>query len=237
MNCVIVDDDAFARKSLQLLCDKVESLNVLAEFPSALEAIEGLRERSDIDVVFLDIHMPELSGFDFLKSVKQAPKVIFTTSDPSKALEAFEVDALDYLIKPVALPRFLKAIERLNPEPLTVPANNGQLEAMDEYDQEIFVNVDRRLTRLNTADIALVEAKGDYVLIKMSDGKHHIVRSTMKNIAARLSPAHFIKVHRSFLVNLSQIKDIEDSSMLIANQVVPISRNLKAGLMGRLNTL
>jgi len=234
MNCVLVDDDEFARKSMRLLCDKVDYLDVIAEFPSALEAIDGLRNRKDVDVIFLDIHMPELSGFEFLKSMKDAPKIIFTTSDPSKALEAFEVDALDYLIKPVALPRFLKAVERLSPHQFQASATVAE---NDSYDKEIFVNVDRRLTRINTDNICVVEAKGDYVLIKLLDNKNHIVRSTIKNIEQRLSPKTFFKVHRSFIVNLSKIVDIEDSSILINNQVVPISRSLRNQLLKRLNTI
>lgn len=235
MNCILVDDDEFARKTVRLLCEKVDYLNVVGEYPSALEAAEGLRNHENIDVLFLDIHMPELSGFDFLRTMKNPPQVIFTTSDPSKAIEAFEVDALDYLIKPVELPRFLKAVERLKPQ----VSGNGATAAATQaaYDKEIFVNVDRRLTRINTANIALVEAKGDYVLIKMDDNKQHIVRSTIKNIAQRLDPKQFAKVHRSFVINVSKIVDIEDSGILINNQVVPISRNYKQELMARLNTL
>jgi len=232
MKCVLIDDDDFARKSLRKLCEKVDYLEIVGEYPSALEAIDKLRNINDIDVIFLDIHMPELNGFDFLNSLKEAPKVIFTTSDPTKALDAFEVDALDYLIKPIALPRFLKAIEKITPHQLK-PVNSAPI----EYEKEIFVNVDRRLTRVNTNDISVIEAKGDYVLMKMDDNKYHIVRSTMKNIEQRLSPKHFVKVHRSFIVNLSKIVDIEDSSILINNQVVPISRNLRAQLMDRINTL
>lgn len=231
INCVLVDDDDFARSNIRLLCDKVDYLNVIAEFPSALAATEGFRNIGDVDLLFLDIHMPELNGFDFLKSMKNPPQVIFTTSDPSKAIEAFDVDALDYLIKPVELPRFLKAVEKLKPN-----RPNGT-EQTTTYEPEIFVNVDRRLTRITTADIAIVEAKGDYVLIKMDDNKQHIVRSTIKNIEARLSPRKFAKVHRSFIINVSKIVDIEDSGILINNQVVPISRNHKPELLTRLNTL
>jgi len=182
--------------------------------------------------------MPELSGFDFLKTMKNPPQVIFTTSDPSKAIEAFEVDALDYLIKPVELPRFLKAVERLKPQENGKGAAAAAVAISEAtYEKEIFVNVDRRLTRITTDNIALVEAKGDYVLIKMDDNKQHIVRSTIKNIERRLSPKQFAKVHRSFVINVSKIVDIEDSGILINNQVVPISRNYKADLLSRLNTL
>lgn len=235
MNCILVDDDEFARKTVKLLCEKVDYLNVLAEYPSALEAAEGMRNYENVDVLFLDIHMPELSGLDFLKTMKNPPQVIFTTSDPSKAIEAFEVDALDYLIKPVELPRFLKAVERLKPQENSNGAAASATEA--SYEKEIFVNVDRRLTRITTENIALVEAKGDYVLIKMDDNKQHIVRSTIKNLEQRLNPKQFAKVHRSFIINVSKIVDIEDSGILINNQVVPISRNYKSELMGRLNTL
>ncbi len=235
MNCILVDDDEFARKTVKLLCEKVDYLNVLAEYPSALEAAEGLRHLDNVDLLFLDIHMPELNGFDFLKTMKNPPQVIFTTSDPSKAIEAFEVDALDYLIKPVELPRFLKAVERLKPR----ESSNGSAAAEVEstYEKDFFVNVDRRLTRITTAKIALVEAKGDYVLIKMDDNNQHIVRSTIKNIESRLSPKQFVKVHRSFVINVSKIVDIEDSGILINNQVVPISRSYKSDLLNRLNTL
>lgn len=232
MKCIIVDDDEFSRKSILKLCDKVDFLDVVSVYESAVEASNGIKQNHDIELIFLDIHMPELNGFEFLKTLKNPPQVIFTTSDPSKAIEAFEVEALDYLIKPLELKRFLRAVERIRPTKL------GESHRPDvSYEREIFVNVDKRLIRINTNDICLIEAKGDYILIKMNSEKNHIVRSTIKNIESRLDPNIFIKVHRSFIVNLSKIVDIEDSSILINNQIIPISRNLKSQVMKKINTL
>lgn len=232
MNCALIDDDVFSRKSIRLLCNKIDSLNVVAEYSSALEAIEGLRDTNNVDVIFLDIHMPELSGFDFLEALKEVPHIVFTTSDPSRALDAFNADATDYLVKPVALPRFLKAIEKLTPASRDTSSNDNS-----EYEKMIYVNVDRKLTRINTEEITVLEAKGDYVLIKTDNDLRYVVRSTLKKITNSLCPALFFKVHRSFVVNLSKVKDIVDNTILMGEEVIPISRGLKNDLVDQLNTL
>ena len=234
MNCIIIDDDQMSRKSLEILCDKVDHINVLGVFSSALQAIEAVKQYDDLHLIFLDIHMPDLNGFDFLKTLKERPKVIFTTSDPNKAIEAFEVEALDYLIKPITFPRFLSAVGRI-----TLDKDSKSSTSNEElvYEEEIFVNTDKRLVRIAVNDISVIEAKGDYILIKLSGDQTHIVRSTLKSIETRLSPKKFIKVHRSFIVNISKIVDIEDSSMLVNNQIVPISRSHKQEVIDRLNLL
>jgi len=235
MKCIIIDDEKLSRVSLEKLCSKVSDLEVIANYESALEAIEQIKDTSDIDLIFLDIHMPELNGFDFLKTLKNPPRVIFTTSDQSRALEAFEVEAVDYLIKPVTLPRLLSAVQRINRQEVSI--FNEEKTDQVEYEDEIFVHTDKRLVRIPIEEICVVEAKGDYILIKLDDQKMHVVRSTLKSIEGRLSPKKFIKVHRSYIVNQSKIVDIEDSSILVKNEIVPISRSLRSEVIDRLNLL
>ncbi len=238
MKCIIIDDEKMARVSLERLCDKVPGLEVLGVYSSAIEAMSALKILSDFDILFLDIHMPEIDGFDYLKTLNNNAKVIFTTSDPYRAVEAFEVEASDYLIKPVTLPRLLKAIQRIESRAISV-AQNGitTKDSSDHYEKEIFVNTDKRLVRIAVDRISIIEAKGDYILLKMDDQKVHIVRSTLKSITMRLDPNNFMKVHRSFIISMSKIVDIEDSSILINNEIVPVSRTMKADLMKRLNLL
>ena len=235
MRCIIIDDDKLSRVSLEKLCEKVPDLDLVASYESALHAIDEVKSHQDLDLIFLDIHMPELDGFDFLKTLKNPPRVIFTTSDESRALEAFEVEAVDYLIKPVTLPRLLSAVQRINRQEVRV--FNEEKSQDVAFEEEIFVHTDKRLVRIPVKDICIIEAKGDYILIKLDDQKMHVVRSTLKSIEGRLSPKKFIKVHRSYIVNISKIVDIEDSSILVQNEIVPISRSLRNEVIDRLNLL
>lgn len=235
MKCIIIDDDKLSRISLEKLCSKVPDLIVLSTFESALGAINEVKNRKDIDLLFLDIHMPDLNGFEFLSALKNPPKVIFTTSDETKALEAFEVHAVDYLLKPVTLPRVLSAVERLTSDASKSKEESAPKETT--YEEEIFVNTDKRVVRIPIKEIGVIEAKGDYILIKLDDQKTHIVRSTLKSILSRLSPKSFLKVHRSYIVNISKIVDIEDSSVLVGNHIVPISRSLRSEVIEKLNLL
>ena len=237
MNCVIIDDDKMSRLSLQKLCDKVDEINVIATFSSALEAVGEISNiKEKIDLFFLDVHMPDLDGFDFLKVSKNEAKIIFITSDPQRAVDAFEVEAVDYLIKPVTFPRFLNALQKVDLDKSST-VSTEKVEDVEDYDKEIFVKTDKRLVRIDVQDICIIEAKGDYIMIKMKDEVMHMVRSSLKSMEERLSPKQFIKVHRSYIVNISQIVDIEDSSILVQNQIVPISRNYKNEVIDKLNLL
>lgn len=233
MNCIIVDDDSTARIIVSKLCNEHSELNVVDEFPSAIEAIKFLNS-NEVDIVFLDIHMPTFSGFDFIQTLKNPPDIILTTSDPNLALEAFEFESVvDYLVKPIQQERFDKAIHKVNR--FHAPAQNASTsEASGE--KELYVNVDRRLVKIDFDDINVIEAKGDYILIK-TDDKRHIVHSTLKKIEEKLPADKFLKVHRSYIINLSKIIDIEDNSVLIKRDIIPVSRSNRAELMKRLNLL
>ena len=232
MNCIIIDDDATARLIVKEHCVKSNQINVVEEFSSAIEAIKYLNSAS-VDLVYLDIHMPTFSGFDFIKTLKNPPNIVLITSDKNFALEAFEYKSVvDYLVKPVTKERFEKSLEKLK----TFSSNEvPQLESKSKSDF-IYVSVDRRLVKVNIPDIYLIEAKGDYINIKTRD-KNYIVHSTLKKIEDKLPKDTFFKVHRSFIINIAEIIDIEDNTVLIEKDVIPVSRSNKSELIKRLNLL
>lgn len=234
MDCIIIDDDATARLITKQLCLKSEQINVLDEFSSAIDAIKYLNTTS-VDLVYLDIHMPTFSGFDFIQTLKNPPIIILTTSDKNLALEAFEYKSVvDYLVKPITKERFDKSLEKL--ESLSTPKLEGSKQEEKKKSDFIYVNVDRRLVKVSIPSIYLIEAKGDYINIKTQE-KNYIVHSTLKKIEDKLPTDSFFKVHRSFIINISEIIDIEDNTVLIKKDVIPVSRSNKSELMKKLNLL
>jgi DNA-binding LytR/AlgR family response regulator len=239
MNCIIIDDEATARAIIGQLCTNVPSLKVLEDFPNAMQAIKYLNS-NEIDLIFLDIHMPDFTGFDFIDTIKNPPKIILTTSDPNFAIQAFGYDCIvDYLVKPIAPERFQKAIDKaeaIKPKLATTKekASGGQVETSSGND--LYVNIDRRLIKIDIPSIYLVEAKGDYIQVKTED-KNYTVHSTLKKIGDKLPDSLFLKIHRSYIINVDKIIDIEDNSVLIKKDVIPVSRSNRPELMKRLNLL
>ena len=233
INSNIIDDDELARVIIEKYCSKLDYLNIQSTFDNALDAIDFINNNK-VDLVFLDIHMPELSGFDFIDSLNNPPKIVLTTSDENFALNAFEYKCIiDYLVKPVKFPRFIKAVTKLDVK--KQEASNGEQKSEEEKN-ELYVNIDRRLVKILIPDIYLIEAKGDYINIK-TETKNHIVHTTMKKIEEKLPEDLFLKIHRSYIINLKQIIDIEDNSVLIKKEVIPVSRSNRPELMKRLNLL
>jgi two-component system, LytTR family, response regulator len=237
MNCIIIDDEATARVIIGQMCTSIKNLIVLDEFPNAIQAIKYLNQ-NEVDLIFLDIHMPEFTGFDFIQTLKNPPKIILTTSDPKFAIEAFEYDCIvDYLVKPITQERFQKAItkaESFTNKSTNVNSTSEKVETSSGND--LYVNIDRRLIKIDIPSIYLIEAKGDYILIKTED-KNYTVHSTLKKIENKLPDNLFLKVHRSFVINTKKIIDIEDNSVLIKKDVIPVSRSNRPELMRRLNLL
>ncbi|WP_027395027.1 LytR/AlgR family response regulator transcription factor [Aquimarina latercula] len=241
MNCIIIDDEETARLIIQQLCSQVDQLKVVDEFPNAIQAIKFLNSNS-VDLIFLDIHMPDFTGFDFIQTLKNPPKIILTTSDEKFALEAFEYECIvDYLVKPITLPRFVKAIQKAEstPDVKSGPAavkDNKEPSGISSGENDLYVNIDRRLIKIDIPTILIVEAKGDYILIK-TERQNYTVHSTLKKIEEKLPDDLFLKVHRSYVINIKRIIDIEDNSVLIAKDVIPVSRSNRPELMKRLNLL
>ncbi|MEM1257603.1 MAG: LytTR family DNA-binding domain-containing protein [Bacteroidota bacterium] len=238
MKCIIVDDEATARAIIAEICGNFPELEVVAQFPNALEALKYLNQ-NEVDVIFLDIHMPLLTGIDFIQTVKNPPKVVFTTSDKEFAIEAFEYDfILDYLVKPITHQRFQKTLGKLKSAFTSafVGMGDGSYTLDSQNEEDIYINIDRRLIKLKLGEILLVEAKGDYIEIKTLETKYR-VHSTLKKIKEKLPESLFMQIHRSFIINFTKIIDIQDNSVLIERSVVPISRSQRPYLMQRLNLL
>jgi len=235
MKCIIIDDDETARLILKQHCLNTSNLQVLSEFSSAIDAIKYLNS-NDVDLIFLDIYMPSFSGFDFIKTLNKSPKIVLTTSDKNLALEAFEFkNVIDYLVKPITKQRFEKSFEKVVSLSKTEDSTNTK-ENLNKKSDYLYVSVDRRLVNVHIPSIYLIEAKGDYINIK-TDGKNYIVHSTLKKIEDKLPEELFFKVHRSFIINTSEIVDIEDNSVVVRKEVVPVSRSNKGILMDKLNLL
>jgi DNA-binding LytR/AlgR family response regulator len=235
MTCIIIDDEATARAVISQLCSKSRELDVIEEFDNPIEAIKFLSQQN-IDIVFLDIHMPGFSGIDFVQTLKNPPKIVLTTSDTSFAVDAYEYEAIvDYLVKPVTQDRFEKTIEKVKSMALR-PAPNLNREEDRVSGQDLYINIDRRLIKLKLNEIIIIEANGDYIDIKTDQEKYH-VRTTLKKIKDKLPENIFLQIHRSYIINFSKIIDIQDNSVLIGKSVIPISRSNRPELMRRLNVL
>jgi len=234
MKSIIIDDEATARAIIRQLCENVEGLNVVEEFPNAIQAIKYLNQ-NEVDLIFLDIHMPDFTGFDFIQTLKNPPKIILTTSDSKFAVNAFEHDCVvDYLMKPLELSRFKKAIEKA--QNALKSSNTNQKKFENSIANDLYVNINKRLVKINISSIYFIESKGDYILIK-TDEENFTVHSTLMKIEEKLPKELFIKVHRSFIINITKIVDIKDNSVLVKKDVIPVSRSNRQELMKRLNLL
>ncbi|SIQ41949.1 LytR/AlgR family response regulator transcription factor [Maribacter ulvicola] len=236
MNCIIIDDEATARAVVKQLCSKIPELDVVEEFDNAISAIKFLNQQT-IDVIFLDIHMPGFSGVDFVQTLKDPPRVVMTTSDTDFAIAAYEYECIvDYLVKPITLARFEKSIEKIkssSPKKAQAQVTSQQNSPEGE---DLYINIDRRLIKLKLNEILVIEAKGDYIDVKTQKEEHR-VHTTLKKIKEKLPEKLFLQIHRSYIINFTKIIDIEDNSVLIAKNVVPISRSNRPELMRRLNLL
>jgi DNA-binding LytR/AlgR family response regulator len=181
--------------------------------------------------------MPDFSGLDFIRSLKNPPNIILTTSDPKFAIEAFEYDFIvDYLLKPLELPRFRKAVDKAEKKEVSVTSTTEQTSKPIDTENDFYVNIDRRLIKIDLPSVYLIEAKGDYIKIK-TENKDYTVHSTLKKIEEKLPDSLFLKIHRSYIINIKKIIDIEDNSVLIKKDVIPVSRSKRPELMKRLDLL
>jgi len=236
MNCIIIDDEEMARIIIAQMISNHNELKLTQEFSNAMQAIKYLNQ-NEVDLIFLDIHMPDFTGFDFIQTIKNPPKIILVTSDKNFAIEAFEYECIvDYLVKPITEERFQKAIQRANSVKPSFTSIKESKTTIEDKTNEFYVNIDRRLIKIEFNSVTLIEAKGDYIHIK-TDVKNYIVHSTLKKIEDKLPKDLFLKVHRSFIINTKKIIDIEDNSVLIGKDVIPVSRANRPELMKRLNLL
>jgi DNA-binding LytR/AlgR family response regulator len=228
--CIAVDDSDVQLVILKNYVKKTPRLELKASFNNPIEAFEYLA-KNDIDILLLDIDMPEISGMDLLKMLPKKPQTILITSKTEFALEAFELDAVDYIIKPPEYARFLKAISK------ATSLLDSKSSVSDEQEEAIYVKVNGKLVRLEVETIDYFEAMSDYVLIH-AEKRQYIVYSTLKQFAEKMqSYPKFKRIHRSYLVNVTKIKSIEDGQVLINEKLLPIGNTYKEEFLRNLNKM
>lgn len=230
INCIIIDDEPLARKGLKEYIADIEFLHLIGEFDNPLKATE-LISRGEVQLIFLDIQMPKITGIDFFKTLTKAPPVIFSTAYPQYALEGFELNALDYLVKPVSFDRFFKAA--LKAKEYYEIREKNITEANNHSPNYFFIKADNKLVKLLFGDILFVEALQNYVVIHTKD-KKYITYLTFKSVEEYLPADKFIKTHKSFIVAAEKIESIEGNTIRIGVHDIPISRNLKEEVMENL---
>jgi DNA-binding LytR/AlgR family response regulator len=228
MNCIIVDDDNASISIFKQLAKQVGYLNILQSYSSPLEAISSLR-KEDVDVLFLDIEMPEMNGMDMLKALDNRPHVILTTSHKDYALDAYELNVVDYLIKPLTLPRLVKALTKVK----ALSDIKDQVSAEKDY---FFIKKDSVLTKVPVKDILWIEALGDYVTLNTKDYRF-VLHVTLKSVEGKLPANKFVRVHRCYIVHIDNIRTVEDATIFINETSIPIGALYKDNFIKRLNTL
>jgi DNA-binding LytR/AlgR family response regulator len=223
-----VDDEQMSRNIVKHFVEQTSGLHLLHVCTDAIEASNFLQNNT-VDIVFLDIEMPEMSGIDLLKVLTIKPEVILITSKTDRALEAFEYSVTDYLLKPITYPRFLQAVAKAKEKRESRPAPV-------ELPTDIYVRTDSKIVKVTLKDLLYVEALADYVMLHTLSHRY-IAHSTMKGIERKLTPKEFIRIHRSYIINTEKIDAIEDLSVLINKKYIPIGTSYKENFIKRLNIL
>ncbi|MDA9018065.1 LytTR family DNA-binding domain-containing protein [Saprospiraceae bacterium] len=232
IKAIIVDDEPLALDVLETYIAQLPELELVARCENALEAREVLKEHN-VDLMFLDINMPQLTGIDFLKTLSVKPNFIFTTAHPYYAVEGFELNAIDYLMKPIPLERFMKAVNKV------IDMQVGEKSAPEKKKENfIFVKADKKLIKVNFDDILYIEGLKDYVIIRQKEGRV-ITLHTMKSLEAKLPDHIFKRIHRSYIVNIGAIDAIVGNMIELKekSQVkhIPIGKNYREELLKVIN--
>ncbi len=237
INVLIIDDEPLAQEVLETYIQKIPNLNLVQKCNNAIEANQALQSRA-IDLMFLDIEMPQLTGTNFLRSLSNPPKVIFTTAYPNYAIEGFELDAVDYLLKPISLERFMKSVNRAMEQISLEKKENAPVVHEEEEQDFIFVKADKKLVKINFEDIVYIEGLKDYVIIKM-DSQRVITLQTMKSLEDKLPAHRFKRIHRSYIVALDKINAIVGNVVEVIEKGqekhLPIGKNYKDELLDIIN--
>ncbi|MCO5241896.1 MAG: LytTR family DNA-binding domain-containing protein [Chitinophagaceae bacterium] len=227
--CLVVDDEPMARDILRRYVEKLPVLQLIGECSNAIDALLFL-QTNPVDLIFLDIRMPELLGTEFVQSLCNPPKIIFTTAFKEYALDGFELDAVDYLLKPVRFERFLKAVNKAFPK-----ENQEQDDELLSREKKagtdfIYLRVDRKLVKIILSEVLYIESARDYVRVFTKD-KSYITRQTISSVEAMLSGNDFIRIHRSFIISVTQIKSFTNELVEIGNKELPIGKLYRNSFM------
>ncbi len=232
MNCIIVDDEPLARDVLETFAEKIPFLELKASCKSGFEALEILRKEK-IDLIFLDIQMPDMSGIQLYESLSYRPMVIFTTAYSNYAVTGFDLDAVDYLVKPFAFQRFLKAVNKTHEQ-----LNQGEAVAAWEFHRDfMFVKDGIKIVKVVYDDILYLEGMKDYVKIILKEKKMVTPLVSMQNMVKKLPKGQFVRVHRSYIVSLSKIDSVEKNRVVIGGKWLPVGNSYKSMLMEALGKI
>jgi len=245
LNCIIIDDDLIIRKLVEEFVRKTKRLNLLGAFENPVIALSELAENETVDIVFLDVEMPEMTGLELLDNMRTNPKVIIISGKEKYAINAFDYDVTDYLLKPITYARFYKAVMRAiedieGADKKPVATNDNAEINESQQKNEIFIRENSALVRIKFSDILFVEAQENYVSLQSSE-KRFLIHFTMKAIENELPKGDFVRVHRSYFVNIDHIQKISGNriSMKVKNETVhiPIGKSYKDELFNRLNLM
>jgi len=232
LSCLIVDDDEISLRMLKELVKKTDDLELKGAFSSSLDAAKLLRD-TPIDIVFLDVEMPTMSGFELIQVLEKKPQIILVSGSENYASNAFDLNATDFLIKgKFNYARFLKAVNKaqhnIERDSIDKPASQDQ--------KNFFIKIDSQLVNFDLKDILWVEANGDYVNINTSTKEHKLL-TKLKNIEEKLPSNDFVRVHRSFIVRIDKIRNIDNANLLIGNHIIPISNSYRNNLLEKISTI
>ena len=232
LRCLLIDDEPPALKVLVRYISEIGGIEIAGQCHNAIEALEVLRQKQ-VDVIFLDIKMPRIIGTEFLKNLSHPPKVIFVTAYREYAVDGFELDAVDYLVKPVSFERFFKAITKLN---RVMGRETSAVIAIDAPNPAafVYVKVDRDMKKVFVNDIQYIESWKDYIKIFLTDGKNFLVKQSISAMENLLSEHKFMRVHRSYIISLDKVSGYNNISLQLGGHEIPIGRLYKQAVMERL---
>lgn len=224
IRCVAIDDEPLALKQIGAYLERTPFLDTVALCSNAFEALQYVRE-GKADLLFADINMPDLNGLDFVKSLEKKIPVIFTTAYSEYAIQGFQVDAIDYLLKPISYAMFLKSANKAKS---WFDLNNRSEEIVQPLNNYIFVKAEHRLIRIQLSEIKYIEGSNEYIIIHLTKDKPITTLMRMKNVELMLPDTHFMRVHRSFIVNLNQVKVIERNRIVFDEKIyIPVGEQYK----------
>ena len=234
LSCIIVEDLQVAANYLIKCCEKSNLVEVKGHFTNVPDALLFVNENT-VDLIFLDVEMPGPNGFELLDQIAFLPKIILTTSKKEYAYDAFEYKVTDFLKKPFTYERFLEALRKVQAAP-NPPAAENTAATETEASDHIYIKSDGKLIRLSNDSILFIESMGDYVKFVTAD-KKYVTHNTIKNLEDKVNKHHFLKVHRSYIVNLHKIDDMRENCLFIGGAEIPVSKAFRPVVISRLNIL
>lgn len=233
MTCIIVEDQPPAQRILKKYIKDLGTLALKATFSDAIQAMNFL-QAEQVDLMFLDIHLPKISGIDFLQTIAHPPKVILTTAFSEYALESYEFNVVDYLLKPFSFQRFVKAVAKVPHPQKQIPIASQQQTEVDTTPTSLFIKSGYEWVKIKMADIIYIKADADYTEIKLTD-KKHLSAESLRHWEATLDSKQFVRVHKSYIVHLDKVEKVAANQIYFTNGMsVPIGRAYKEGFLERI---